>query len=421
MLPARGLYGHIRNNDLRSGALLAGFVVLVALFWFAWCLLYSAIFDGWLHAPRRPKPGQEITLAFLFAKAGARALAMWWLPIFGSIGWFGIAYAMHAALIRAATGARAITRLEAPRLYNLVENLAISRGLPVPRIEIMETEALNAYAAGLGPDDAVVAVTRGLLEKLEDDEFEAVLAHEMAHILNRDVRLMVVATVFAGGLTLVGSGISRMLKAASPSDGITWFPRGSSRSADAKGPAAAVLAAIAIAIVFLALTHLFALLTRFAISRAREFAADAGAVELTKNPDALIRALHKISGHDDMPDIDSNVRAMMISSRFDGLFATHPPIEDRVAALVEHAGGRIEPVKRKRRVVEPVTAAPGITETSRTSPWGRIGLPLPVSAPAPQPSPAGATPFAAEPGPAHSFGRRRSFPAGTRPPQPPRS
>jgi heat shock protein HtpX len=352
MLPARGLYGHIRNNRMKSALLLAGFVVLIALFWFGWCLIYTGVVDGWLHAPRgrRAKPP---TFDMLLAKAWGRALAMWWAPLIASAMWFGIAYAMQAKFIQWATGARAVTRKEMPRLYNLVENLTISCGMPMPSIEVMETDALNAYAAGLEIDDAVIAVTRGLLETLDDQELEAVLAHELTHIRNRDVQLMVVAGVFAGGLTLVGTVLGKLnIGVGDASSGVRVG--NSSRSSQSNGAAAAI---IIIGIVCLALTHLFALLSRFAISRSREFMADAGAVELTKNPDAMIRALRKISHNDDVGDIPDGIQAMMISSSLEGLFSTHPAIDDRIAALAQYAGGHETQVAMPRRAGIRGTAA----------------------------------------------------------------
>jgi heat shock protein HtpX len=265
----------------------------------------------------------------------------------------------------------------------------------MPQVEIMETPALNAYAAGLGPGDAVVAVTRGLLEALDADELEAVLAHEITHIKNRDVRLMVVASVFAGGLTMVGDSIRAALTngdARIVGDAVGAMIR-SGRSASNAGDldlddaapvaaarGAAVLAsivAILIAIAALCLVHLFALLTQFAISRSREYMADAGAVELTKNPDALISALNKISGNDEMPEMPASVSAMMISAQFGGLLSTHPPIDERVRALVDHAGGQV----RARRA----------TVAARARTWGPVGA---------QAGPVGAV----------GFGRRRAVP-----------
>jgi heat shock protein HtpX len=351
MLTSNGLYGHIQRNELKSGLLLGSFVLLICVFWYAWCVIFTAMIEVWWphnltpYADRRslpPVPGIEQILLM----ALERALERWWVPLVLSALWFIAAYFIHADLIRAATGARAVTRLEQPRLYKIVETLAISAGLPMPRVEIMPTSVLNAYAAGLDPAVSAVAVTRGLLDTLDDDELEAVLAHEIAHIRNHDVRLMVFAAIFTGGLTLIGDGVARFFASrrsrASTDDeensGFT-LTSGSGRSGGGLGAALPVVMAIVVAVLLLATTHLLAVLARFAISRSREYAADAGAVELTKNPDALISALRKITGHDEIPGLNANLRAMMFSADAAVLFSTHPPVEARIEALRLHAGG----------------------------------------------------------------------------------
>ena len=127
----------------------------------------------------------------------------------GAAVWFVIAYFTHQALIGMATGAKGVTRMEAPKLYNVLENLCISRGLPMPALQIIETPALNAYASGLREGQYLIAVTRGLVDTLADDELEAVLAHELTHIRNRDTQLMVIAIIFAGIFAFFGDMIIR--------------------------------------------------------------------------------------------------------------------------------------------------------------------------------------------------------------------
>jgi heat shock protein HtpX len=359
MLPINGLYGHIRANTLKSIMLLAGFAALVAAYWFAACLAFSAI----AHLFDLSSPPVSASAAFdqIMANAAARALANWHVPILVTAAWFVAAWLFYGGMIRAATGARPVSRQAEPDLYKRVERLAIAAGLPMPRVEIMETQALNAYAAGLGPDDATVAVTRGLLKRLEPRELDAVLAHEMVHIRNRDVRLMVFALIFAGGITLGGNLIAH---AMSNRRGTSWSPgdfddvgygvRAHHRHGGLGAPAIlAVAGALLIAAATLALTHIGAIMTRLAISRAREFMADAGAVELTKDPDALISALAKISGHDYVPGASDTMSAMMISSSFDEddifdeLFSTHPSVAARISALSRHAGGMAMPPRRR--------------------------------------------------------------------------
>jgi heat shock protein HtpX len=334
-------------------------------------VIYSALWWTPTGLPRRAP--LEMKVYAILWHALELALWRWWVPLAGAMCWFCIAYAFHSYMIRVATGAEPVTRKQAPKLYNMVENLAITAGLPMPRIEMIETDALNAYAAGIGPDDAVVAVTTGLMEALDADELEAVLAHEMTHIKNYDVRLMVVATVFAGGLTMVGDVVGRAFSGGShPSTswGLGNLAGRSSRSSsddDSPNMFAARAIGLLIGVAMLALTHLFAILIRFALSRSREFMADAGAVELTKNPDALISALEKISGNYEIPGLSDSVQAMMISASFDGLFATHPPIESRIGALKTYAGGRAAAPRRRAPVGNLTKPASG--------PWGAASQP----------------------------------------------
>src|SRR5262249_17267571 len=161
--------------------------------------------------------------------------------------------------------------------YNLLENLCISRGIPMPRLQIIETDVLNAYASGMSEKNYRVAVTRGLLNTLDDNELEAVLAHELTHIRNGDVQLMVVAVIIAGVITLFGEVVFRGLGRA------RWTSGRSSGGGKGKGGGAI---AIVIALVIIAIAWFLSLVIRFALSRSREYLADAGSVELTKNPDA---------------------------------------------------------------------------------------------------------------------------------------
>jgi heat shock protein HtpX len=326
MLPVYGLYGHIRNNNIKSTVLLASFALYIALLWFVCCLIWIGLnmrfepiimrlagqhpltlFESWQLMLSR---SVDLTLAYAFVPAGVVLI------------WFVAAFFCHKAMIRAGTGARPIIRLLEPDLYNLVENLAITAGLPMPTVEIIETTALNAYASGLGTADATIAVTRGLLESLTKDEIETVLAHELTHIRNRDVRLMVVAIIFVGVLAFGAQVLGRTV----------W----SRRHGQALGLHDIPLFVVAGALAGLA--YLFGVLAQFALSRTREFLADAGAVELTKRPDALISALRKISGREEIPDVPASFQAMMVSSHIESLFSTHPPLEKRIAALEKYAG-----------------------------------------------------------------------------------
>ena len=172
-----------------------GFVALLHALLFSLLLIWSAFLGG--------------TLDEIVAGAVRQFARSWPFAMAASLAWFAIAYFVHQGLISRATGAKGVARTEAPRLYNVLENLCISRGLPMPALQIIDTPALNAYASGLREGRYVVAVTRGLLDTLADDELEAVLAHELTHIRNRDTQLMVIAVVFAGIFAFFGDMVIR--------------------------------------------------------------------------------------------------------------------------------------------------------------------------------------------------------------------
>ena len=368
MFAAHGLYGHIRNNDLRATLLLAGFAVYVALLWVAGCLLFSGIgFDLRIVNVQLQTHHQLTTPHWLFGLQTAEHVAIKyaWVPVMALTGWLSFAWLMRKELVRQGTGAEPVPRTLEPRLYNTVEALAISAGLPMPTVEIIEADALNAYASGWTPADSSVVVTRGLLERLTNDELEAVLAHEITHIRYRDVRLMIVAGIFVGFLTSGG----RMLgggKDAAPTRILAIRTSGG----------AGIFFALA-AIVIAAITSVLAMLSELAISRSREFVADAGAVALTKNPDALICALQKISLHGEMPALPKQLRPMLIFSEPKSWWATHPSIESRISALETYAGGRRGIAGRAPPAVQPglrtaaaVNAGPKLS-IRESRPFGR--------------------------------------------------
>jgi heat shock protein HtpX len=337
MFRAYGLYSHIRANRLRSAILLAGFVALLHALLFSLLMLWSALLGG--------------TFGEIVEGAWWQFRQSWPVAMIAAAIWFVIAYFTHQWLVRRATGARGVARADAPQLYNALENLCISRGIPMPALQIIETPALNAYASGLREGQYVIAVTRGLVDTLAPDELEAVLAHELTHIRNRDAQLMVVAVIFAGIIAFLGNIMIRMWdfpygwsptprRQRSPTG---WTTGGGGRSRDGGG--GGVLLAIAIAIAVIVISWGISTLIRFALSRSREFLADAGAAELTKNPDALVRALRKIEGNARF-DVPSRLEAFFIENpvagRLTGLLATHPPIPARIEALRRYAGAEQE-------------------------------------------------------------------------------
>ena len=336
MFRAYGLYSHIQANRLRSAILLAGFVALLHALLFSLLMIWSALYGG--------------TFGEIVEGAWWQFRQSWPVAMIAAAIWFVIAYFMHQWLVRTATGARGVARADAPQLYNALENLCISRGIPMPALQIIETPALNAYASGLREGQYVIAVTRGLVDTLAPDELEAVLAHELTHIRNRDAQLMVVAVIFAGIFAFFGDMVIRMWDFPygwSPTPRRQRSPTGSTtgddvgrggRSRDGGGGAA--LLAIALAIAVIVISWGISTLIRFALSRSREFLADAGAAELTKNPDALVRALRKIEGNARF-DVPSRMEAFFIENpvagRLTGLLATHPPIPARIEALQRYA------------------------------------------------------------------------------------
>jgi heat shock protein HtpX len=320
-MAAYGLYTQIASNKTRSRLL------LVCLF----LLIYVCVFAGALLAESQLLNGQN-TGDYLRAAAADLYRA---LPVATLAGgaWMLIAWHFNQGIIDAVTGGRTVTRREQPRLYNLLENLCISRGITMPRLKIIDTEALNAFASGLNPKQYSVTVTTGLLNALDNDEIEAVLAHELTHIRNGDVRLMVIAGIVAGVIGFFAELVFRLVFRSGLGG------RRSSRGGDGKGAGLAIVIAIAL----IALAWLMSVLIRFALSRSREFLADAGSVELTKNPDALIRALRKIENRGELNRATSAVMEMCIDNPREGfadLFATHPSVEARIQALVKLTGGR---------------------------------------------------------------------------------
>jgi heat shock protein HtpX len=370
-MAAYGLYSHIASNRRRSIALLVGLFFLVYLMVFAGALLAEALS---VDAPLDRLAAQawrDLIAAFPFATAGA-------------IIWVLIAYKFHQAMIDTITGGREVTRAEEPRLYNLLENLCISRGIAMPRLKVVDSEALNAFATGLNQKQYSISVTLGLLAHLSDAEIESVLGHELTHIRNGDVRMLVVAVVIAGVISFFAELFFRMMFYS------RWsYPRGSS-SGDRKGGAGI---AIVIAIALIAIAWLLSIVIRLALSRSREFLADAGSVELTKNPDAMISALRKIEGRGELPGATSAVMEMCVDNPRQGfadLFATHPSVNRRVAALIQYAGGHDpgplalpdaredeeQPRAGQPSLPEPAAgeAAPGPWSASGRAwgPWGRL-------------------------------------------------
>lgn len=324
-MAAYGLYTHIRANRVRSVLLLAGLFLLVYLLSYAGALIASVVFNG------------DAPLDYLLWTARGYFVTSIPFVTIGTAIWLLIAWRFHQGMIDAAVGSHDVARQEEPRLYNLLENLCISRGITMPKLKVVEDTALNAFATGLNEKQYAISVTRGLMERLDDAELEAVLGHELTHIRNGDVRMLVIAVVMAGVISFVGELIFRGLFRG----GIRMGGGSSSGGGDKKGGGAVVVILIALAIV--ALAWVLSIVIRFALSRSREYLADAGAVELTKNPDAMIMALRKIEGRGELQRATASIMEMCVDNPHSGfvdIFSTHPAVPDRVAALVQAAGGR---------------------------------------------------------------------------------
>ena len=344
-MAAYGLYSHIQSNRRRSIALLIGLFFLVYVLVFAGALLAEALT---VNAP----------LDYLVQAAFYDLIKVFPFATAGTIIWILIAYKFHQSMIDAVTGGREVTRAEELRLYNLLENLCISRGITMPKLKIADDQTLNAFATGLNEKQYSITVTRGLINALSDQEIEAVLGHELTHIRNG---MLVIAVVIAGVISFFGEMVFRLFFQNAYYGG---FRRGGG-DGDRKGGAGL---AIIIAFALIVVAWVLSIVIRFALSRKREYLADAGSVELTKNPDAMISALRKIEGRGELAAANSAVMEMCVDNPRQGfadLFATHPSIESRVEALVKFAGGH-DPVPLALEPQEPDQLPSPASE----GPWG---------------------------------------------------
>jgi len=383
-MAAYGLYTHIASNKFRSMVLLGGLFLLIYVLVYAGALLAEVFLHGdrsvdfYLRAA-----GHDLAAAFPWATIAAAA-------------WIVIAYFFHQSMIDAVTGGHAVTRQEEPRLYNLLENLCISRGIPMPKLKLMDSPALNAFASGLNPRQYSVTVTTGLLKALNDQEMEAVLGHELTHIRNGDVQLMVVAVIIAGAVGFFGELFFRMFTNLSwNSSGSGWSSSSSSSSSDSsssdrdsKSSGGGAVIVVIIAIVLIVLAWLLSQVVKLALSRSREYLADAGSVELTKNPDAMITALRKIEGRGELPGATSAVMELCVDNPREGfadLFATHPSVQSRIDKLVAFAGGRDpgplpppEPASEEPVPEQDAAASDQPPPLPHKGPWDDAAAPVPV-------------------------------------------
>ena len=281
-------------------------------------------------------------LMFLFAvlvsalvEVIALALGLGWevgiIALVLAGGFVTISFYASSSLVLAISGAKPVSEESNPELYKTVENLCIGAGLPVPKIYIIDDTAPNAFATGRDPRHASIAVTKGLLQKLDKLELEGVIAHELSHIGNYDTRLMAIVVVLLGLVALLADLFLRF----------TWFGAGARPSNKGRGEGAGGAVILLIALLMAILAPIAAQLIRFAISRRRELLADASGALLTRYPEGLASALEKISRDQEPLEVANKATAHLYisnplkghESALNSLFSTHPPIEKRVAAL----------------------------------------------------------------------------------------
>ena len=297
--PARvSIYEAAAANRWRTVLLIAVFAALVAVL---------AYFVGDYFAPG----GGIAALPFALALSGGSAL---------------VSYFAGDKLILAQSQARELGPSEEPQLRNIVETLAIGLGIPAPKIYVIDDSAPNAFATGRDPQHASIAVTRGLLDKLDRTELEGVIAHELSHVGNRDIRVMVLVVVLVGTVALLADWMWRSM----------FWGRGRDRDSGGGG---AIIAVIAIALAVL--TPIIATLIQLAVSRQREYLADASGALLTRYPPGLASALRKIAADKEPLEVANKATAALYIANplkdapafFDHLFDTHPPIEERIKRL----------------------------------------------------------------------------------------
>ena len=255
--------------------------------------------------------------------------------VVGIVGlWFLIAYFMNTSMVRRATGARPLERRENPRVYNIVENLTMACGMPMPKVNVIDDPMLNAFACGIDDKSYTVTVTTGICDRLNDEELAGVIGHELTHIRNRDTRLLIISIIFVGIMSTIMSLSVRLM----------WNNMiFGTRRRDEKNSGGGILL-LFVVIILSAIGYFFTLLTRFAISRKREYMADAGGAELCGNPLALASALRKISAHPGLGQVQREDVAQLfiihpkglkssLAGMIDSLFSTHPSTESRIAYL----------------------------------------------------------------------------------------
>lgn len=305
-----GIQSQIRRNNFRSIWLLLCFPVLLGAM--AWGLLFLYNY----------KMSDDEYAPFSVTQVHIDFLTILPLILLGVFLWFIIAFFFHSRLIMRATGSKPLERMAHKRVYNLVENLCLAEGMAkMPKVFVIEDASLNAFASGIHSGTYAISLSRGIIEKLDDAELEAVIAHELSHIKNRDTRLLVVSIIFVGIFAFISEFMFRTVRY---------------KRSDGKGEGLWFAGAIGLT----TLAYVVSLLIRFSISRKREYMADAGAAEMTKNPAALANALRKIADDPRIEAVERKDVAQLFIENPQGeanwlerMFATHPPMLERIAYL----------------------------------------------------------------------------------------
>ena len=295
------LYKEIASNKRKTWILLIVFFLLLAIVGYA--------------------------VGFLFMNSG-----IWGVTVAMIIGFI---YALtmifqSTEIVMSMNGAREVDRNEEPVLYHVVEDMAMVAQIPMPRVYVIDDPGLNAFATGSNPQNAAVATTSGLLEIMNREELEAVMGHEVSHIRNYDIRISTIAVALASAITMLSSMAGRMM---------WWGGAGRRRSDDEKDGNGLEIIMLVVSLLAIVLAPLAATLVQLAISRQREFLADASSVELTRNPQGMINALRKLDNSKPMSrPVDDASSALYINDPkkgggFQKLFYTHPPIAERIERL----------------------------------------------------------------------------------------
>ncbi len=307
------VYDRIDSNRRSSVLLVVLFILFTAAF-FAAIGVFITLYAG---VPEE----DQVRLSIQIAVAAALIAA--------AVGI--LMYFLAPATVLMVSGVYQVSKEEEPELFRVVENLCIGAGLPMPRVYVLDDGAPNAFATGRDPNNAHVVVTRGLLEKLEKRELEGVIAHELSHVGNYDIRMMALLAVMVGLVALLADLLLRF----------TWYGAGARRSNREKGGGAIALVILAAVLLFIVVSPIVASILRLAVSRRREYLADASGALLCRNPDALADALEKISKDPEPLEAANKATAHLYianplkghESFLNNLFATHPPVDERIRLL----------------------------------------------------------------------------------------